>query len=139
MEFNDFDWDQKIISDIFFDINYELGKKNVFNSTSFSNKPNPETKDTKKDILYNNTDNINNTSSLKYIDNYNLYDNHMYGNHIYDNHINDYSDDVFGIKFPYTKKFYIILCFILFIICIYLYNMISRYDSLLLMVLSKKT
>jgi len=47
-------------------------------------------------------------------------------------------DEIMGFKFPYSKKFYIILSFILFLICIYMYNMISKYDTMLLLILQNR-
>ena len=129
MEFNDFDWDQKIISDIFFDINYELSTKNIYNKKNILTnikKPAPqEVIDNEELIEYKDTSEI-------------IQDKNIKSNNIQNETVFFSEDDIFGIKFPYTKKFYIILCFILFIICIYLYNMVSRYDTLLLMILSNK-
>ncbi len=134
MEFNDFDWDQKIINDIFLDITYEI--KNKSPQTQNKNENIPITKAIEAPIKE-----IENVSEpiqyFEYTNQTNPYTNQTnpYTNQT-NNSLNQDEDSVFGIKFPYNKKFYVILCFFLLIILVYMYSMISRYDSLLLLVLN---
>jgi hypothetical protein len=136
MDYNDFDWDQKIINDIFMDINVELNKpkyKPVYNSEIINYKEIPKKNSQKEEeIVYIPKD--TNKNNLQYTEQEDIlkedFDKRNY---------NTFPDDeIMGIKFPYSKKFYILLTFILFLICIYMYNMINRYDAMLFMILQNK-
>jgi len=141
MDYNDFDWDQKIINDIFMDINVELNKplyKPVYNPIYVSdpidvvpkesNKKETTQKENTKENIQN--ENMQNDTLDTQNDTLDTQNEVIY---------NKFPDDeIMGFKFPYSKKFYIILSFILFLICIYMYNMISKYDTMLLLILQNR-